>query len=157
MSIRVELSAIIDALDFQMEESSSYLNKETGEVVTLMAEEFRAAEEEDESLKDLYGLEEEGIEIARDILADERNMKYIALPSKFDIHEYGIMERFCLSIEDENISGSLYRAIKGRGAFRRFKESIHDLGVADQWYKYRDSAIRRIAIGWCEANEIDFS
>lgn len=157
MGLRVKLSAIIDALDFQLDESSSYLNKETGEVVTLMAEEFRAAEEEDESLKDLYGLEEEGIETARDILADERNMKYIALPSKFDIHEYGIMERFCLSIEDEDVSESLYRAIKGRGAFRRFKDNIHRYGIAEDWYKYRDEAIRQIAIDWCEENEINFS
>jgi hypothetical protein len=27
------------------------------------------------------------------------------------------------------------------------------VGVADQWYEYRDSAIRRIAIDWCEVNK----
>ncbi|EWT06537.1 hypothetical protein N864_20605 [Intrasporangium chromatireducens Q5-1] len=29
-------------------------------------------------------------------------------------------------------------AIRGRGAFRRFKDTVHDLGLADQWYAFSD-------------------
>ena len=66
------------------------------------------------------------------------------------------MEQFSLSIEDQEISESLYNAIHGRGAFRFFKDSIHRFGIADQWYKYRDAALKRIAIDFCEANSIEY-
>jgi hypothetical protein len=156
MSVRVKLSVIIDGMELLMDEMTSYLNKETGEVVTIMEEEFEAAEEDDDSLIDLYGLEKEGIEIASDILADESSAKYLPLPSKFDIHEWDIMRQFCVSIEDEEISQSLLNAIHGRGAFRYFKDNVHKFGIADQWYKYRDNAIKNIAIEWCGDNDIEY-
>jgi hypothetical protein len=157
MAVPVKLRDIVDSISFQTDETSYYLNKETGDVTLLTDQEFRAAEEENGSSRELYGLEDEQIEIAKDILADARQQKYIALPDKFDIHEYSIMERFCLSIEDEAISDSLYRTIKGRGAFRRFKDAIYRYGVADDWYQYRDNAMRDIAMDWCEENAIEYS
>lgn len=157
MAVPVKLSDIVESISFQTDESSYYLNRETGDIFLVMDQEFRAAEEEDGSSKELYGLEDEQIEIAKDILADERQQKYIPLPDKFDIHEYSIIERFCLSIEEEDVSDSLYRTIKGRGAFRRFKDAIYRYGVADDWYKYRDNAMRSIAIDWCEANGIEYT
>jgi hypothetical protein len=56
------------------------------------------------------------------------------------------MEKFCLSVKDREISDPLHHALKGRGAFRRFEEGIQQLGVADEWYQYRDEAIKQIAI-----------
>lgn len=156
MSVRVKLSAIINGMELLTDETTSYLNKETAEVVTIMHEEFRAAEEEDDSLTDLYGLEKERIKIALDILADEGNEKYLSLPTKFDIHEWAIMRQFCVSIEDKEISRSLLNTIHGSGAFRYFKDSIHRFGIADQWYKYRDNAIKNIAVEWCEDNDIEY-
>lgn len=47
MSVRVKLSAIIDGMEFQSEGISSYLDKKTGEVITITDEEFRAADETD--------------------------------------------------------------------------------------------------------------
>lgn len=66
------------------------------------------------------------------------------------------MERFCLFLKDQEVSDSLYHAIKGKCAFRRFKEGIHRFGIADAWYKYRDDALRTIAIDWCEENDIEY-
>lgn len=156
MPVPVKLSDIAESISFQTDEDSYYLNRETGDVIPVTDQEFRAAEEEDGSSKELYGLEDEQIEIAQDILADERQQKYIPLPDKFDVHEYSIMERFCLSIKDAKISDSLYRTIKGKGAFRRFKDAIYQYGVAEDWYKYRDNAMRSIAIDWCKGNGIEY-
>jgi len=82
---------------------------------------------------------------------------YISLPSKFDIHEYEIMERFCLSITDDEIRERMYRSIKGSGAFRRFKDNIQRNNRVEDWYKYREEAIKQIAIDWCEENDIEFT
>ena len=47
--------------------------------------------------------------------------------------------------------------IKGSGAFRRFKDAVHHYGIADDWHKYRDDALKQIAIEWCRENNVEFS
>ena len=81
---------------------------------------------------------------------------YLELPPRFDIHEYRIMERFCLSVEDDDIREELWDAIRGRGAFRRFKDRMHIYGMTEAWYRYRDAALRQKAIDWCEAQGIPY-
>ena len=44
-------------------------------------------------------------------------------------HEYSIMERFIWSLPEGTIQDRLENAIRGRGAFRRFKDSICWLGI----------------------------
>jgi hypothetical protein len=65
--------------------------------------------------------------------------------------------RLPLSIKDEEIRNTLYYSIKGSGAFRRFKNDIRRFNLEDDWYKYRDVAIKEIAIEWCENNNIQFA
>ena len=153
MAITVKLDDIIEGIEFQSDEVTSYLNKKTGKVVTITDQEFGAAED-DEPLEDFPDWEHENIKTAKEILETD---DYISLPSKFDVHEYAIMERFCLSITDDEIRDIMYGSIKGRGAFRRFKDNIHRFDLADDWYKYRDEAIKQIAVGWCEKNNIEFT
>ncbi|MFH1741037.1 MAG: UPF0158 family protein [bacterium] len=153
-ALRVKLSEIIGGMEFQSDETSSFLDRRSGRVVSISDSEYRAAEDGD-PLEDYPEWEQEIIQTAADI---EKNPKdCVLLPSKFDIHEYRIMEKFCLSIEDTEICERLYHAIKGRGAFRRFKDEIHRLDIADDWYKFRDEALKKISIEWCEANKIEYA
>lgn len=153
MGTRVKISEIIQEMNVQPDEGSLYLNKKTGEVVMVTEEVLRAAEEED-SLEEYPPWQQKAIKVAHDILDNSEN--YVELPSKYEINEYRIMEDFCNSIEDPRISEVLSDAIKGRGAFKRFKDSIVRLGIADRWYKYSEEAFRKIAIEWCEDNNIDY-
>jgi len=82
---------------------------------------------------------------------------FLALPSKFGIHEHRIMERFSLGVEDVRVRETLLQAIRGRGAFRRFKEVIHERGVTEVWYAYRQQALEDIAVDWLEANGVAYS
>ena len=68
-----------------------------------------------------------------------------------------IMERFCLSVDDEDMRDDLCDAIRGRGAFRRFKDRMQLYGLADDWYRYQDEALREIAIAWCEEHGIPYT
>jgi hypothetical protein len=82
--------------------------------------------------------------------------KYIALPDKYDINEYSIMEIFCFSLDNEKIMNELLYAIRGKGAFRRFKDKVQRLGIQPQWDKFREEAFKEIAIEWCEYNNIPY-
>ncbi len=66
------------------------------------------------------------------------------------------MERFCYSIQDADQREQLLNAFQGRGAFRYFKDTTHRFGIQDDWYRFRDRELERIAIDWLEANEIAF-
>ena len=65
-------------------------------------------------------------------------------------------EEFCGSLDDGRLSDILNNSIQGRGAFRRFKDNIHRYGIAEDWYRYRDDSLRKIAIEWCEENGINY-
>ena len=153
MTIRVKLDDIIGGLEFQPDEWHSFLDKRTGEVVSVSDEEMQAAED-DEPIEDFPEWQQDPVRIAKEIIDETGD--YIGLPTKFDIHEYSIMERFCLSLNDPETRDIFCHLIKGRGAFRRFKDAIHKYDIADDWYKYRDNALREIAIEWCRENNIDF-
>ena len=140
-------------MNFQSEESSAYLHKKTGEIVNITEEEFQAAEDED-SLDDYPEWQIENIKTASDILDNEED--YISLPSKYDIHEYEIMEQYSLNIKNGEKATALINAMKGRGAFRRFKDVIHKFGLADEWHEYKDNVLNEMAIDWCEENNIPF-
>ena len=79
------------------------------------------------------------------------------MPDQFELHEYQIMEQFCFSVEDVDIRDELCGAIRGRGAYRRFKDRVQVYGMAEAWYRYRDAALREIAIAWCEAYGIRYT
>ena len=153
MAILIKLDNIIEVLEFQSDESSSFLNTKTGEVVLMTDYAMRAAED-DEPLEDLPDWERDLVTIAREILAETG--EYIPLPTKFDIHEYSIMEQFCLSLDDTEMCNIFCDLIRGGGAFRRFKNAIHEYDIADEWYSYRNKALKEIAIEWCRENNIEF-
>lgn len=152
MPIKVKVSAILEGLEMVSDEAYSYLNKETGEVILLTGEDFSLARDE-EDFENIPDWQRENIQVAREL---EKTDKYIPLPDKYEINEYNIMERFCLSITDGKISDELYHSLKGSGAFRIFKDNIYRYGIETDWYKYRDQALKEIAIDWCRENGIEF-
>ena len=153
MAIRVKLNEIIEGLEFQSDESSSFLDKTTGKVVLISEYEISAAEDGD-PIEDFPDWEQDLVRIAKEIVDETGN--YIDLPTKFDINEYSIMEKFCLSLNDSEMSDNLYSSIKGSGAFRRFKDAINEYDIADDWYKYRNDVLKEIAIEWCKEKGIEF-
>ncbi len=148
----VKISEIIFSFESATDETSSYVDAKSGEVVMVTDEEIRAAEEE-KPLEDYPEWQHESIETANKLLYSD---DYIQLPDKFEIHEYSIMESFCSSIEDEKLRNNMYNSIKGSGAFRRFKDNIYKYDISDEWYKYRDDVLIQKAIDWCKENSIDY-
>ena len=150
MSIRVSLSDIVEGMEFQSDEVKPYVNTQTGKVVTVDDEALFAAENGDPD-----GCNESGeLELARDILDGKT---YLPLPDRFDIDEYRMMERYAQSVADEAKAQELFVALRGRGTFRYFKDTVRRLGIADDWYAFRDQAFEEIAVAWCEDNGIAFA
>lgn len=155
METRVKLSAILEGLELRGDEGQCYFDTQTGKLVYVTDDELCAAEEGDDEEKDVPDWGEEARQTARAVLNDSEN-RFLALPSQFDLNEYHVMEEFCRSIEDERISDDLCYQIRGKGAFRRFKEAVQRFGLTDDWYRFRDEAVKQAAIEWCEGNQIAY-
>ncbi|NRF95294.1 hypothetical protein HQN89_30915 [Paenibacillus frigoriresistens] len=65
------------------------------------------------------------------------------------------MEEFIVSHQDQKNREVLYDTIQGRGAFRRFKDKIIELGFDKQWYTYKESKIRQLVIEWCKEHNLE--
>jgi hypothetical protein len=152
MAAIVSLRDVIDEMEMSSDEATSYINRKTGELITLTHEDLALAEDPDEAA-DAPEWQKDILPKAREVAASE---DFIALPGKFEIHEWSIMERFARSITDAAANDELEDAVHGGGAFRRFKDAVHRLGIADEWYRFRDVALEEIAIEFLEAHGVEF-
>ena len=69
---------------------------------------------------------------------------------------YQDMADFAEAITDEPAGRRLARAIQGRGAFRRFKDELHEEhpGLLAAWYAFRDARAQRRAVQWLADNSL---
>jgi hypothetical protein len=155
MNPPAKLSDLIMAMEMEFEDYRSYFDRKTGRIVTLESSMLSAMEEGDEEEFDLADWEEEELEIARAIVDDD-GKRFLPGPDRFDFHEYRQMERFVNSLDNARAADQLWRAIKGRGAFRYFKDTIQRLGIQNEWYQFRDEALRQFVIEWAKENEVLF-
>ena len=168
MTVAVSLRDLVDELQTLPNEGRAYLHKISGRIIPVtdddvamvemdeFEEEFE--EELEETIDDVGGedfsWETQYFQDVKRILADDAD--YLELPSRFDIHEYEIMERFCLSISNGKVRDVLLRKIRGSGAFRRFKDTIYQYGIENDWFKYRDEAYKEFAVAWLESKGIAY-
>jgi hypothetical protein len=146
------LKDIVEALEIQFDESSSFLDRDTGQVETVSNDLLREAEESgDDEDVDILEWQKQEWEIAKLIVSSDRFLK---LPSKFDVHEWAIMEEFSHSVESDRTRADLLHAIHGAGAFRNFKYVIRRDGIEAAWHAFRAEALKQIALDWCEENHI---
>lgn len=156
MAITVILEDIAEKLDEVNNEWRIFLNTKTGEFVSVQQDHLGIAEDldEDDDLSGYRDWEQEAIREAVCLL--ENWDDYAELPTQYDIHEYSIMEDFAYATKDTVKREKLCRALQGKGAFRRFKDTVIYTGLEETWYAYRFLAYVKIAREWCEDNGIPY-
>ena len=151
MAAVISLREIIDAMEMTSGDSVSYLNPETGEIITVTEEERLLVEEE--TLDDIPEWQREMLPKIRAAL--ERDL-FLELPDRFDIHEWSIMDEFARAQDSERIRHELADAIHGAGAFRMFRSAVRRLGLEQSWYQFRDEALAEIARDWLEEHKLPY-
>jgi hypothetical protein len=152
MPATVRLNDIVDALEMQFDEYSSFLDLDSGRVETVSHVLLCEAEESDDDEEpDLPTWQKPQWEIAKRIVSTDRFRK---LPTKFEVHEWAIMQDFSYSVEPDRIREDLLHAIHGAGAFRNFKDTLRRHRIESAWFAFRAEALKQIALNWCETNHI---
>jgi hypothetical protein len=145
------LREVVEAMEALSDDCVSYLDPDSGEIITVTEEERRLAE--DESLDDVPEWQREVLPKIRAVLESGR---FLELPDRFDIHEWSIMEGFARGQDNDRIRQELLDAIHGTGAFRMFRSLIRRLGIEQNWYQFREERLAEIAREWLEAHKLPY-
>jgi hypothetical protein len=148
----ISLKEVVDAFDMVGDEVSCFLNPETGEIRTITSEDY-ALVEQDGSPDELAEWERDAIPLIREVVDSGT---WLALPGRFEIHEWSIMESFARLAPEESHREQLMDAIHGGGAFRRFKSAVHRLRIERDWYAFREEALSNIARSWLDSHGLTY-
>lgn len=152
MAVVISLREVVEAIDSLSDDWESFLDSDTGQIVTVTEEERRLAEK--------GGLDDDLPEWQREMLPKVRaaleSDRFLRLSDRLEVHEWAIMERFSRAQENERDRQELLHAIHGSGAFRTFKGAIRRLGLENSWYKFRGGVIEGIARDWLEAHKLPY-
>ena len=151
MPVMVSLQDIVSAMDMPNQEWESFLDPDSGEIVTVTEDDRSALDDPEPDLLPDW---------QRDLLPGIRKAvesdTCLRLPTSFDVHEWSIMEHFCHSVGQASAQEELLDSIHGSGAFRVFRRTLERLGLREQWYAYRQSRFEQIARDWLETNHIPY-
>lgn len=152
MPLPVSLATVADELELISDDLYVYINKKSGELVTVSNDDLVTVE---------TGYELEDIpEWQLDLLATAEQVSssddYLQLPTSADIDEWTIMQEFCATVENGRQRRDLLDQIHGKGAFRKFKDALDRYGLRDEWFAFHKAALARIASNFLEEAGIDY-
>lgn len=139
ITMAILLQQVIDAIEMACDSYTEFYDRATGETVSLPDPMWTG--EADEELEELLETEPD---------------RFLRFPTKFEIHEYSVMESFIAALPAGKIRNELAQAIRGKGAFRRFKSSIRYYGIEQRWYDYLENAYCETAIRWCREHDLKY-
>jgi hypothetical protein len=151
MSVIVSLQDIVNAMDLPNQEWESFLDPDSGEIITVTEDDLSALEDPEPDL-----LPDWQRELLPSIRKAVQSDSCLRLPSSFDVHEWSIMERFCHTVRDAAVQEELLDSIHRSGAFRAFRGTLERRSLLEQWYAYRQSSFEQIARDWLESNRIAY-
>ena len=146
---KIKLSDLIEAIEFHSDEHHSFIDLKNNQMCFFSDSALSCAEDNDDNYPDW---QEEEIQAAKRYLDDDSH--FLALPSQYDVNEYGMMEDFAYTLDNEHQKESLLIALQGKGAFRRFKDMAIHLGLEKEWYHFRDEQYKRFVLDWCKSENI---
>jgi hypothetical protein len=111
MSATVLLKDIIDALEMQFDESSSFLDLDTGRVESVSNDLLARADKSAGEEPDLPAWQKQVWEIAKRIVSTDR---FQQLPTEFDVDEWAIMQDFSNSVASNRVRQDPLNAIHGQ-------------------------------------------
>jgi hypothetical protein len=169
--VKVNLEELSTAFEVNFPYQNAYLDLETGAVVWITGETRRELETIWEELPevadlfptleallaqraDLQDWQREELRIAAHVEADYGS-RYLSIdPEPYS--DYNDMERFIWGLKDDRLANQLENAIRGRGAFRRFKDILaRHPRVQEAWYDFQARRLEARLKRWLECMDID--
>ena len=151
--LKVDVEDIAMIMDNQDRSDSYYLDIETGETISI-PEEIMTALEMGESCEGLPAWELELLPQAKEII--EGSDRYEEIPTRDSHQAFTLMVEFTREVEDRKLQKELDSALKGKGAFRRFKDRLREYpDIEKQWFKFKAAQDKKEVRDWLESIGIE--
>ncbi len=132
-NLKIDMQDLTMAMEQNSYEEEYFLDLETGEIL------FTSD-----------ALDEEDNDAVRKKIDDDPD-RFEEVPKADSREGYQDMEDFIETVEDEHIAEVLSTAIEGRGAFRRFKDTlIRYPDQRERWFKFKDDLMQKRALEWLD-------
>ncbi len=128
--VEIDWEALAVAVENQLPSAHSFLDRDSGRVITLRA--------------------------PADAPPPAEPGDWLAVPQRPSREGYQTMQRFVEQVEDEALRERLAGALVGRGAFRRFKDQLLDAPeVRQQWFAFKDAEVYAFVADWLAQQGIE--
>jgi uncharacterized protein len=84
----------------------------------------------------------------RDQIGEDASDRFVRIGSIDSRAGFQMMEDFVQTLPASRARDKLESSLHGPRPFRRFEDSVNDENVREQWYAFRNEAVRRSAIAW---------
>lgn len=155
MSAQAKLRDLVEGMEMQPQEGEVYFDRQTGEIVLVTDDALGAVEAKGDG-SELPGWHQALIQEAEEVLNAEEG-RFVQLPDLWEAHELQMAGDYCGTLDAVGQADRLRAALRGREAsrrFRRFMETVTELGITMQWYRFRNATLEQIAREWCEEHGI---
>jgi hypothetical protein len=168
----VDLSELETIFETAFDETSYYLDLETGAILAIMHEARRFLNEIYDDLYDLHMEEQADFEELlqahpmpdwmRDMVREAHQLqpmgsdRFVQIPTA-DSHEgYRDMEDFVATVKDDRIVELLQVALRGRRPFRRFKDALFRYPAEEQrWFGFKAARLQKRVLSWLALYDIE--
>ncbi len=133
--LQLDWDALEIAVERNASDTESFLDLTTGQVVTIVAGDPEAPLRREE--------------------VSENIRNFLRVEPASSREQYRWMERFVLSVADEQLRERLIISIDGKGAFRRFKDVLLAYPAErERWFSYRADLLHWHIQTWLESHDI---
>lgn len=95
------------------------------------------------------------VELALEILLDE-NERYIRIPERESRMAYQSMAGFIETVDDLALKEELFTSLNGKGAFRRFKDTLLDYPKErKRWHGYNAKTMKGEVVEWLGSKGVE--
>jgi len=166
--VRIDLADLAEAFDDASWEVSTFLDLDTGNVIRITAEvrdELEALyaelpeEPADEGSyrvtfaaalehRERPGWMHESL-LEADAVEGGLGTRFLRVPEADSREGYGEMQAFIETVSSPRLQERLWAAIRGRGAFRRFKDVLASAPAErERWFAFKDARLRQRVLAW---------
>jgi hypothetical protein len=136
--LKIDLSELELAFENASWEAEYYLDRETGEIILIGS-----------MITTSSGVTQQ----IQNVTDKDR---YLQVPHAVPRDGFRDMERFVETVKDVGLHQALSVAVNGKGAFRRFKDVLHDYPQErERWFRFQADRVQQRVLEWLDSEDIE--
>jgi len=153
VAVVVSLRLIVDFIALTGNGWVAYLNRDTGEIISV-SDELREYVREEVNPAYLPEWQQHLLPKVREAIG---SVSCLPLPNRLRLHAVDLMEQFAFRQANLQLRDEILECAKSPDPFRPFQSIIYRYSLDQSWSEFQKAGIERVARNWLEMHEISYS